>query len=330
MMDIDLILRKIRSIPKDNTLYLLEKFPYETGLFVLNGNVLYIVHNEEQCASMNVKTDFLNLNTNIFVSAFNQSVSSFENGYYNSVELELSELTDIESNLGAFVNLCLAHSTYMHGKDFMPFFDSLVSLFQLPREQHYKNLIGLMGELILIEYTYQHYKEDLSSFWHTEGSSSRLDFVCPYANLEVKTTASDSLIFEIKHNQLFTDSDKNYLIAVVIEENNSGRTLEELITTLLESPYYCNGLKFAINIEKEKRRISPTELRSRHFILKKIYAYHAKDINPFDNIPDYVEGLSYKLDLVPFTSIPLESIIPPKSNIYEREETYLQAAEGCE
>ena len=42
-MDIEQLLNKIRSVPKDNTLYLLEKFPCETGLFVSNGNVLYIV-----------------------------------------------------------------------------------------------------------------------------------------------------------------------------------------------------------------------------------------------------------------------------------------------
>ncbi len=313
-MDIEQLLNKIRSVPKDNTLYLLEKFPCETGLFASNGNVLYMVRNDEHCASMNVKTDFLNLDTNIFVSAFNQSVSSFENGYYNSVELELSESSDIEANLSAFVNLCLAHSTYMRGKDFMSFFDSLVSLFQLPREQHYKNLIGLMGELVLIEYIYNHFGQDLSQYWHTDGSSSRLDFVCPFANFEVKTTASDSLGFTIKHDQLFTDSEKNHLVAVELEESNAGRTLAELINSLLAAPDYCNSMKFAVNIEQEKRRISSTELNYKRFLLKKIYAYRANDINPFTEIPDCVEGLSYKLDLIPFANVPFEEILPSRQS----------------
>lgn len=311
-MDIEQLLSKISSVPKDNTLYLLEKFPCETGLFASNGNVLYIVRNDEHCASMNVKTDFLDLYTNIFVSAFNQSISSFENGYYNSVELELSELSDIEANLSAFVNLCLAHSTYMQGKNFISFFDSLVSLFQLPREQQYKNLIGLMGELLLIEYVYQNYKEDISLYWHNEGSSSRLDFTCPYANFEVKTTPTDSLSFTIKHNQLFVNSENNYLVAVSIEENNSGRTLEELITLLLQNPVICNSMNFSVNIEKEKRRISPSEITSRRFVLKKIGTYRASEINPFTNIPDNVGDLSYKLNLLPFTGVSLSRIISPK------------------
>lgn len=309
-MDIEQLLSKIRHVPKDNTLYLLEKFPSETGLFASNGNVLYMVRNDEHCASMNVKTDFLNLDTNIFVSAFNQSVSSFENGYYNSVELELSDSSDIEANLSAFVNLCLAHSTYMRGKNFLSFFDSLVSLFQLPRGQQHKNLVGLMGELLLIEYIYQNFKEDLSQYWHNEGSDSRLDFTCPYGNYEVKTTQTDSLSFTIKHNQLFVNSEKNYLIAVSIEENNTGRTLEELISTLLQDPHICNSMSFSINIEKEKRRVSPTEINSRRFVLKRIRVYRATDINPFGIIPDSIEDLSYKLNLLAFRNISFSEIVP--------------------
>lgn len=309
-MDIEQLLSKIRYVPKDNTLYLLEKFPCETGLFASNGNVLYMVRNDEHCAPMNVKTDFLSLDTNIYVTAFNQSVSSFENGYYNSVELELSDSGDIKANLSAFVNLCLAHSTYMRGKDFISFFDSLVSLFQLPREHQYKNLVGLMGELLLIEYVYQNFKEDLSLYWHNEGSFSRLDFICPNANFEVKTTPTDSLSFTIKHNQLFVNSENNYLVAISIEENNSGRTLEELITRLLQDPVICNNMSFSVNIEKDKRRVSPTEINSRRFVLNRINVYHATDINPFMNVPDCVEDLSYKLNLLPFPTISFLNILP--------------------
>ena len=310
MIDISQLLDKILSIPKDNTLYLIEIFPSDTGLFISNGNVLYLVHNDEHCSSMNTKTDYLNLHTNIFVSAFNISVPSFEDGYYNSVEFLLTEQNDREANLRTFVNLCLAHASFMRGKSFMAFFDSLVELFQLPREQHYKNLIGLTGELLFLEYTYLNHGIDLSSYWHTDGSTSRLDFVCPFANYEVKTTVNNSLRFTIKHDQLFLDAEKNYLIAIALEESNVGRTLEEIITGLLESPDYCNGLQFSINIEKEKRRIAPADAKQKRFVLKKIYAYPASNINPFGDIPDCVDDLSYKIDMLAFKDIPFESILP--------------------
>ena len=82
MIDITQLLNRILSAPKDNKLHLLEKLPFETGLFAQNGNVLYMVLNDEHCPSLSVKTDFLHLNTNIFVSAFNQSAVSFKNGHY--------------------------------------------------------------------------------------------------------------------------------------------------------------------------------------------------------------------------------------------------------
>lgn len=310
MIDWKHLLDKTLTVPQDDTLYLLEKLPCGTGLFASNGNLLYLVLNKEQGATLSIKTDYLRVETNVFVSAFNPSVSSFENGYYNFVELHVSALNDVESNVKTFVNLCVAHATYDKGNEFMSFFDSLVSLFQLPREQQYKNLVGLIGELLLIEYAYKNFKEDLSLYWHTDGTSSRLDFICPYANFEVKTTTSDALSFTIKHNQLFANSERNFLVAVAVEENNSGETLDELINKLLQAPDICNSMRFSVNLEKEKRRISPSELISKRFVLKRIYAYSANAINPFGNIPDCVEELTYKLDLLQFSHIPFTSILP--------------------
>ncbi len=308
MINTTRLLKKINNLPQDNTLYLLEKLPCGTGLFASNNNLLYIVPNDEHCKFTNIKTDFLRLETNIYITAFNLSVSSFENGYYNSVELKLSDLNDIESNISAFVNLCLAHATYMEGSEFVSFFDSLVSLFQLPKEQHYKNLVGLMGELLFIEYVHINYGLDISPYWHTNGSFSRLDFVCQFANFEVKATTNESLRFLIKHEQLFTNSEKTYLVAVVIEENNIGRTLKDIIIQLQGNTTFCNNLNFAINIEKEKRKISPTDINCKRFVLKKIHVYSAHDINPFSTVPDNVEELSYKLDLLPYSNVSFESL----------------------
>lgn len=303
-------LNKIKNTPRDNTLYLIERLPSGTGLFASNGNVFYLVPNQERCSSLSIKTEYLCLETNIFVTAFNSAASYFENGYYNSVELQLLDTKESESNLSAFINLCMAHASYMKGEEFISFFDSLVSLFQLPKEQHYKNLIGLVGELLLIEYVYNNFGQDISSYWHTDGSSSRLDFVCPFANFEVKTTVGDSLRFMIKHNQLFSYPDKNYLVTVELEDSNDGQTLEELIGRLLKASGFCNSLSFAVNIEKEKRRISPTELSSKRFVLKRINVYSAKDINPFKTIPSCVEGLTYLLNVLPFKSGSFSDILP--------------------
>lgn len=308
MTDIHQLLRKIELIPQDDTLYLMEKLPCGTGIFACNKNILYLVPNKEKCDSLGIRTDFLHLETNVYVSAFNTSVSSFENGYYNYVELFLSKMQEPEEDLSAFTNLCLAHASYMEGKEFIPFFDSLVSLFQLPKEQNYMNLIGITGELLFVEFMYKEYGIDISPFWHSEGPASKLDFVCPHASFEVKTTINDSLSFTIKHNQLFDNSGNTYLIAVSIYEDNNGRTLDNIISSLQGNTDFCNSIQFSENVEKEKRRISPTEMTTKSFSLKRISVYNIKDINPFVVVPDCIEDLSYKLNLLPFLCTDISNI----------------------
>lgn len=314
MINIHHLLDTINIIPHDNTLYLLERLSCGTGLFASNGDIIYVVSNTEHSKSLSIITEFLHLQTNVFISAFNVIESSFEKGYYNTITLKLLQSSESTENLKAFTNLCLAHSSYMKGQEFIGFFDSLVSLFQLPRETYYRNLIGLMGELLFIEYVQNTYGVDLSTYWHTEGSSSRFDFVCPFANFEVKTTSNNSLLFTIKHDQLFDSHTNNYLIAVVISESNTGRTPENLISDMITNPDYCNSLQFSVNIEKEKRRISPSELCNKHFVLKKVYAYNAKEINQFKMIPNCIEDLSYKLNLLPFCNVDFTDIIPSLRN----------------
>lgn len=309
MIDINQLLVRKESVPKDGTLYLLEKLPSDTGLFACDGNILYVVPNKENSESLGIKTDLLHLETNVYISAFNTSDSTFEDGYYNFIELKLLETNGMEDNIITFVSLCLAHASYMGGSELVEFFDSLVSLFQLPKEQHYRNLIGLVGELLFIEYIYDKYSVDLTPYWHTDGSLSNIDFVCPFANLEVKTTTSESLRFTIKHKQLFDISDKTYLVAILLENSNVGRSLNDIILSFHKNPNCCKSMQFSLNIEKEKRRIPLSELQNKKFVLKKVCVYHANTINPFKEIPDYVEDLSYKLDLLEFSEVEFNSFV---------------------
>lgn len=297
MIDTAVILKTIRSIPQDSKLYLLENFSASSGLFALNGNAIYLVANTERCHSISIKTEYLRLDTNTYVSAFNDSATTYEDGFYNSVELQLSDIPESEANLSAFINLCISHATYMEGRNIVSFFDSLVSLFQLPREQNYMNLVGLYGELSIIKYFHEKYNQDLSIYWHTTGSMSKLDFVTPVLNIEVKTTSTDKLSFKIKHEQLFENSNDTYLAAVSISENNAGITLDELVTSMLKSVAYCNSLNFAINLEAERRKISPVEASHKRFCLNNIKLYSANEICPFDAIPEIVTDLSYTLNL---------------------------------
>lgn len=215
----------------------------------------------------------------------------------NYIELFVSDVENESENIKAFVNICSSFASQTEIIDFTSFFDSLVKLFQLPPEQHYKNLVGLFGELSVVKYFFSKFKEDLSMYWHTDGGNSRIDIVTPNVNIEIKTTTTDQLVFTIKHTQLFENPEETYLAAVSISENNSGKTINELMNELLTNPDCCNSLSFAINIEEERRKISPKDAESRRFVLRKIRFYNSKRICPFPVVPNVVSDLSYKIDL---------------------------------
>ncbi|MCQ2375682.1 MAG: PD-(D/E)XK motif protein [Salinivirgaceae bacterium] len=309
MIDAANLLYRIKECPHDDTLYLLEKISNGGGFFALNGNFLYMVPNTEACTSQNIKTEYLRLQTSTHISAFNVSTPSFGNGYYNFIELFIAEKDNCVENISAFVNLCVSYAVNSDEIDFISFFDSLVKIFQLPPEQQYKNLIGLYGELSVIKFFFENFREDLSLYWHTEGVNSKIDIVTPYISIEVKTTPSNLFVFKLKHSQLFDNTSKTYLAAVSISENNSGESLNELVEEMLNHTEYCNSFSFALNLEAEKRRISPREAESRRFQIKNIKLYSAKDICPFPVIPDIISDLSYKIDLSGFVSEDIQAVI---------------------
>lgn len=303
------LLRKIKECAHDDTLYLLEGDSNVGGFFALNGNMLYMMPNNENCDCQNISTEFLHLETNVYVSAFNMSVQSFKDGFYNYIELFIKEREASLENLNAFIMLCCSYASHKEETNFTTFFDSLVTLFQLPQEQSYKNLIGIYGELAVIEYFFENYREDLSKYWHTKGLTSKLDFVMQNLNMEVKTTQSDDLIFKIKHEQLFDNKKDTYLVAVSLVENNSGITLNELANSMLLAKDYCNSLEFAINLEIERRRVSPKDANQKRFCLRKIRLYNVREICPFLTKPENVYDLSYRLNLISSNQEDIQQVV---------------------
>lgn len=309
MTDIYYLIHRIKICSHDDTLYLLEKISDNSGLFALNGNILFAAKNVEESVCQSIKTEYLHLETNIHISSFDTSAHSIENGCYNYIELFVSDTDEQIENIKAFVNVCRSFSFQKGEVDFITFFDSLVRIFQLPPEQKYKNLVGLYGELFVIKYFFCNLKKDLSKYWHTDGANSKIDIVTPTINIEVKTTTSSQLFFTIKHAQLFDNKVETYLAAVSITENNSGVSLDELIEEMQNNPDYCNSLSFSLNLEIEKRKVSPKEAQSRRFLFKSIRLYSAKDICPFPVIPDIISDLSYKIDLSGFGSEDIQTVI---------------------
>ena len=292
---IQAIKKSIASFPEDGLIYLAEKLTEYAGFFVSNKHLLYIVANNDKESSQSISTEYITLNTNVDIHAFAED-QQFKSGKYNILDFIPTEDGYREEDLESFINLCSAHSSYMASKEFVKFFYSLINIFQFPAEQAFRNLVGLFGELTVIKYVYDNYGIDISENWHKSVTDGKYDFVLDGFNVEVKSTLSAEKTVEIKHTQLFNNN-TNYLAVVILEKNNAGISVNQLIQNLFNSPLYCNNYNFSINIEKERKRISPTESENVFFAAKEVLFYDAKEINPFSFIPDEVSSLSYRLDL---------------------------------
>ena len=303
----------LSKCPSDGSIYLIDKLSDISGFFMVKGHLLYMVYNSEETSHQNLSTEYLKLNTNIdIVSVKNDQ--KFKTGKYNLLEIIPVANEYPDELLSSFINLCISHTTYMNAKNFVSFFYSLISLFQTPKEQNYKNLVGFIGELFLLKSFAEDYDFDISDYWHTYGSSDNYDIVLPKCNIEIKTTSSEDELITIKHIQIF-NTENNYLASIIINEDNSGMSLNELINNMLSNHKCFNSFNFSLNIEKEKMRVSPVDAETKRFILKGISIYRAETINPFKNIPDEISNLSYKMSLMDKPQVNIDELKRSSINV---------------
>lgn len=301
---LDRIKQLLTSVPKDGAIYLAEDLSQHSGFFITNGRLLYLVVNFEGIPHTSLTTDYLLLNTNVDIRSFENN-QKFPSGKYNVLEFLPTEQGYEENKLESFLNLCISHTEFMHGESFVKFFFSLSELFQDPKTQQFKNLIGFYGELSFLNRMALDYNIDLSPHWHKGGSRDKYEISLSDSNIEIKTTAAADERVTIKHAQLF-NADHNYLAVVCVEESSSGQTLNQLISGMLQEPDWFNNYNFVLNIEREKGRISPVDANSKRISVKYIKLYDAASINPLNDIPECVSQLTYKLDFVGKNCIPDE------------------------
>ena len=305
------MLAEIRSAlfecPVDAGVYLIHALTERSGFFMTEGHLVYMVVNYEGLQYQSLATDYLRLNTDIEITSI-RTEQQFPTGRYNALELLPRDGKYNDELLDPFVNLCVAHSSYGGNSSFIQFFHSLVSLFQYPKEQGFKNLIGLWGELSFLKYVFDLTGSDISTYWHASGCTDKYDVSIRDTNIEIKSSSSSDNLVTIKHSQLF-NSDRNYLAKVTLEESPAGRTLNQLIADLRGLDDAFCGFDFALNIEKEKRRISPVEAGLVKLKVRDISLYDAKEINPLPELPTTISDLVYKLDVDGKQSIEVKPFI---------------------
>lgn len=303
------MLEKIKKVltdcPCDGAIYLVHKLSDCSGFFMSQKHLIYMAYNNERASHQNLATEFLRLNTNIEITAIENN-QQFESGKYNVIEILPVDGVYDDASLDSFVNLCIAHTQFMGGSGFIKFFYSLVNLFQFPSEQRFINLVGLFGELSFLKYVSQVMNKDFSDCWHKTGSNDKYDIALGSCNLEIKTTMSVDELITIKHSQLF-NMDRNFLLVVLVEESNVGKTLNQLIAEMQSHTEHFKSFSFALNLEKEKKRVSPIDAATKSFSFKSVTIYDTNIINPFKKLPENISSMEYKLDLFGLPSVDLKT-----------------------
>lgn len=287
---IDLIKNKIDNIENvvEGYIYLLHKFNDNSGIFLLNNKILFLEKNNNNEETDSIKTEYLNMNTNVIIENISEQ-TSFSPGSYNLV---LFNKTNEIKELSTFLNLCESYSMDFTEITFKNFFFNIYNLFKEFRKDKELSTIGFYGELSVILFMYQSYGIDITNFWQTEGLTSKYDFVINDIPVDVKTTTSEKS-FIIKHNQLFVDK-KVFVILVNLIHDNSGETLDELIKKINDIDIFSNNFNFQLKIAKQKLK-SYNDLDKR-FGVSKRRLYNNQKLDKIDKIPRNISELTYKYD----------------------------------
>lgn len=285
-----------------NRLYLLESIDDRCGFFALNGQLIFMVKSNYNTKVDMVKTEKLLLNTNVDILNV-ENDSTFEAGKYDYILFDgTCEETDFES----FIKICTLYCNEKENITIKDFFFSVLDMFQLPKEQQFKNLIGLIGELSVIKEIYEKTGISVVSGWH-ENSTDKYDINFQNTVIEVKTTTSELYTVKIKHDQLFGRNNV-ILAAVRVVESNAGETLEQLIERMNSVDVFAKDFNFQLRLGKELKRISLDEFGKKTVEVKGIRFYKNSDIATIKEIPDNITGIEYNCTLVEMNETSIENL----------------------
>lgn len=299
-----MIKREMDRCPsKENHLYLIKSIDDKCGFFAMDKKLLFMVITEESKRADTVKTEKLILNTCVdILSVANDS--TFKPGKYDFILFtgEKDE-TDFES----FINICTLYSNEKERITVKDFFYSILDMFQLPKEEHFKNLIGLMGELAVLYDIYMKTGIYVASGWH-ENSTDKYDIIFDGSVIEVKTTTSNLFNVKIKHDQLF-GREGVILAAVRVMESNAGISLNSLIDKINAINDFKTDFMFQVKLGKELKKFSPKDLEQKKVEIKEIRFYCNSDMATINDIPENITGIEYDYMLADVTASEISDLL---------------------
>lgn len=287
---------------ENDKLYLLESKFDKYGFFYYNDSVFFGTITNQTKNTPPIITNHLELHSNIRINSIQEN-QTFKTGNYDLIKYKGDLKTEVFDLL---YRLCSNYAEDQNGMTLFDFFSTIRELFEEDPNRNI-NLIGTVGELILIKEIYEKYEKDLSVGWHNTGNFSKFDFSFNKFNIEVKTTIKDEKKFLIKHSQLF-NSQKIFVAIVSLIETGTNYTLNNLVDYFSQNTTFKNNIRFHIALAKELTKVKDPADLDRGFSLKG-YTFIDKDIlETIQNIPSKISNITYNYDFNGVQNITPETI----------------------
>lgn len=239
------------------------------------------------------------------------------------VHLLTCKETDNEK-IVAFIRLTKAFSQGKRDNDQLylsKLFSSISALFDRKKQISEIELQGLFSELYVILHFYKA-DCDISKYWQSK-NMMKFDFsISENKRIEIKSTLKPNREYHFKHDQLLSELYDIRIVSVMLQKNDYGVSLGDLIEQIRD--IYANNFALLIHIESMVSQIDNEELyRIKYdsvYIKKNLRYYNAKDIPHFnEKTPDGVFNAEYDCSLDTSPTVSEENMLSwIKETSYEK------------
>lgn len=178
--------------------------------------------------------------------------------------------------------------------------DSLEEIFTMNGEISKKGLIGLVGELLILDYFLDNNILDIYKYYH-RNPNSKFDFEFDHLNkLDVKTTSNETRNHKFSHSQLINSNYDIIIASVLLNEIEVGMSISELLfnieskTVDAELIIFCKKLRIEIDVNNLDDKLF-FDYESTYNSIK---FFSTKSIPKIENvIDDSISEISYNVNL---------------------------------
>ena len=281
-----------KHILKPNEIYNLSD-NFENSFFGIdNSYKLCLVLKSNKSAPQSIQTSKLELELNY--QYFSEEGNS---NYYNVIKVKSNDKNELE----AFMKLCevfLNTNNYnITSEEVYNLFIQLKDMFRNENKLKEKDIVGLFGELLFLNFFYQEYNINLVDQYRYN-ESQKYDFnISPNLKIEVKSTTDKSRIHYVEHEQIF--SGKNvFLVSAKLKYDESGISLKELFDSneQLFNKDYRKKMEMLKKINSNKSLSDQMRFNFENSIDDlKVYFNKNIDTIGFD-YPKYIERIKYTMN----------------------------------